>query len=242
MSAHSTAAVDTAAVDDPAGDAPEGGERGSRRERKKARTRRAIFRAAMTLFEQHGFEGVTVDRICEAADVAKGTFFLHFPTKSALLGEFGRELAAGLADRLREPRRSALAEYRTMVEYLGDRWLAQADVMRAMLREFLATPETVASAGSASRDLGTVVEDIVARGQRRGEFRRNVSPRLAAAMFLTTSAAILAGGVYGEDETTPEQVRNELLHALLHGLLEPKTRLVWSPSKPSNPSNAQEFR
>lgn len=213
-----------------AGAAADADEPLSRRERKKARTRRAIFRAAMALFTEHGFEAVTIDRICESADVAKGTFFLHFPSKSALLGEWSRELAAGLAERLREPRRSALAEYRTMLEYLGDRWLAQSDVMQAMLREFLATPESVATAGSASRDLGGVVEDIVARGQERGEFRRNVSPRLASAMFLTTSAAILSGNVYDEGEAAPEQVRNELLHALLHGLLEPKTRLVWSPT------------
>lgn len=219
-------------MSDVAPAAPGPGEPLSRRERKKARTRRAIFRAAMALFGEHGFEAVTVDRICEAADVAKGTFFLHFPTKSALLVEFGREVATGLAERLREPRRSALAEYRTMVEYLGDRWLAQADVMSAMLREFLAAPETVARADSAGRDLGSVVEDIVARGQRRGEFRRNVSPRLASTMFLTAAAAILSGSVYRDGDVTPEQVRNELLHALLHGLLEPKTRLVWSPASP----------
>ena len=61
--------------------------------RKKARTRTELFRAGMELFEAHGFDAVTVEQICQAADVARGTFFLHFPTKSALLLEWNRQLA-----------------------------------------------------------------------------------------------------------------------------------------------------
>ena len=66
----------------------------SRRARKKERTRREIYQAAMDLFAARGFDAVTVEQICEAADVARGTFFLHFPTKSALLFEFNRAVAA----------------------------------------------------------------------------------------------------------------------------------------------------
>jgi AcrR family transcriptional regulator len=207
-----------------------------RRARKKERTRREIFRAAMALFERDGFDRVTIERICEAADVARATFFLHFPSKSALLFEFARELAAELAERLGEPRGSAVAEYRTMVEHLGARWLRHADAMGAMLREFLVTPEAVAAAPREGRDLPGLVEDIVRRGQQRGEFRRSLSPRLAASMFLATSAAILSGAVYREGEATPEQVSGQLLTALLHGLVEPKPRYKWTPQRAESPS------
>src|SRR5262249_52399213 len=96
--------------------------RDSRRERKKDRTRAEIFRAAIELFGARGFDAVTVEQICAAADVAKGTFFLHFPSKTALLAEWNRELSAELADRLRDPRDTALAQYRTMVELLAEHW------------------------------------------------------------------------------------------------------------------------
>ncbi len=200
----------------------------TRRARKKQRTRREIFDAAMGLFDRRGFDAVTVEQICQAADVARGTFFLHFPSKAALLFEFNRRLAAELAERLREPRGSAVGEYRTMVDLFGARWLAHSDVMGAMLRELLSTGGAAAAA-SEERDLHALVEEIVRRGQQRGEFRRNVSARLAAAMFLTTSAAILSGAVYGEGEATPEEIRNQLLNALLYGLREPKPRLKWKP-------------
>ncbi|MGH0030911.1 MAG: TetR/AcrR family transcriptional regulator [Myxococcota bacterium] len=204
----------------------------SRRDRKKQRTRRDIFEAAMALFAESGFDAVTIGQICESADVARGTFFLHFPSKAALLLEFNRQLAEELAESLVEPRGSAVAEYRTMVDLFGQRWLRHADVMGAMLREFLASPAaaTAAAGETPGRDLRDLVEGIVRRGQERREFRRNVSPRLAATQFLTTSAAILSGAVYAEGEATPEQIRNELLHVLLHGLLDAKPRLKWTPA------------
>jgi AcrR family transcriptional regulator len=52
-----------------------------RRERKKQATRDGIRRAALELMARQGFEGVTVEQICQRADVATSTFFRHFPTK-----------------------------------------------------------------------------------------------------------------------------------------------------------------
>jgi AcrR family transcriptional regulator len=202
----------------------EAAERGSRRARKRDRTRAQIFHAAMDLFGASGFEAVTVDQICAAADVAKGTFFLHFPSKAALLAEWNRELAAELARRLRDPLASsdsALLQYRTLAEYLGEHWRRRPDAARALLPQLLASREP-------DRDLRAVVEEVVRRGQERGEFRRNVSPRVAAGTFLATCAAVFAAETDRAD--TLEAQRNELLHALLHGLSEPKPRLKWAPS------------
>ncbi len=60
-----------------------------RRERRSCETRERIFRAAMNLFRDHGFQKTTVEDITEAADVGKGTFFNYFPTKEHVLGVLG---------------------------------------------------------------------------------------------------------------------------------------------------------
>ncbi len=51
------------------------------RETKKRRTRQALIDAAMRLYREKGFEGVTVAEIAREAEVAPRTFFGYFETK-----------------------------------------------------------------------------------------------------------------------------------------------------------------
>lgn len=55
------------------------------RERKKARTRKAISEAAIALFLERGYDDVPVTEIAEAAEVSKRTLFAYFPTKDDLV-------------------------------------------------------------------------------------------------------------------------------------------------------------
>lgn len=89
------------------------------RERKKEQTRRRIAEVALRLFDERGYDAVTVNEIAEAAGVAKVTLFSYFPTKECLVTDgVADDLAAIVAgrgegrsplDALREHYRSAAA-------------------------------------------------------------------------------------------------------------------------------------
>ncbi|WP_433423364.1 TetR/AcrR family transcriptional regulator [Microtetraspora malaysiensis] len=51
------------------------------RERKKARTRKALIETAMRLFTEKGYDRATLDELVDAVEVSKRTFFRNFPTK-----------------------------------------------------------------------------------------------------------------------------------------------------------------
>lgn len=57
----------------------------SRRERKKQQTRQLLITTAFRLFAEQGYQRTTIAQIAAEADVAKKTFFNHFPTKEDLL-------------------------------------------------------------------------------------------------------------------------------------------------------------
>jgi AcrR family transcriptional regulator len=59
------------------------------RERKKRATREAIASAAMELFEERGFDSVTVADVAAAADVSEKTVFNYFATKEELVFQRG---------------------------------------------------------------------------------------------------------------------------------------------------------
>ncbi len=189
----------------------------TRRDRKKERTRREIYEAAMRLFARSGFGAVTLAEICEAADVGRGTFFLHFPSKAALLYEFNQRVAEDFRASLVEPRAPARAELTALVERMSVELVAQAEIMTAMLAEFFASPETLA-AYSGEDALPSLVTEIIQRGQARGEFTRRIDARLAAASFFATAAAIISGQVFRDGDVSPEEINRQFLRITFSGL------------------------
>ena len=199
-----------------------------RRERKKARTRRSLYEAAFALFRERGYEAVTIDEICRSADVARGTFFQHFPGKAALLAEWERRLAADLARQLADLPQRPLAEARALTEWLGQRWPAQPDLSAALLAEQLR------AAARGGGPLLEAVEAALRRGQERGALRRHLPARLAAWLLVSGTAARAAGAA-GEGSLA-DPGPEALLQTLLSGLREPKPRVAWRPPAASRPS------
>ena len=71
------------------------------RERKKRQTRDAIAAAALALFQEHGFDAVTVADVARAADVSEKTVFNHFPAKEDLVFAHSDDRLDARADAIR---------------------------------------------------------------------------------------------------------------------------------------------
>ena len=64
----------------------------SLREKRKQEVRSRIVDSAIILFSKHGCEDVTVEEICEAAEVARKTFYNYYHNKQDLLNVLSDEL------------------------------------------------------------------------------------------------------------------------------------------------------
>ena len=49
------------------------------------KTKELLMEKAVDLFRKYGYDNVTIDQICKACDVTKGSFYHHFANKSDIL-------------------------------------------------------------------------------------------------------------------------------------------------------------
>ena len=69
---------------------------------KSARTRARLMDAAVRLFARDGFEAASVNEIARLADVANGTFYVHFRDKDAIGSEVALAIARNVTRQLDE--------------------------------------------------------------------------------------------------------------------------------------------
>ena len=79
------------------------------RTRHRLKTRDRVFAAALAEFRRVGVASAQIEDIVKTAGVARGTFYLHFPTKDHVLMELLRRKQNGIVDskfpeRLLDPR------------------------------------------------------------------------------------------------------------------------------------------
>jgi AcrR family transcriptional regulator len=154
----------------------------SRFERRKQETRGRILEAAAELFGEQGYEATKVGEICGRADVARQTFFNHFPAKRDLLiemFEIGLDLLAANLD-------SACERAGTTRERLA---LFFADIVGPAVETGPFNRDLVAQVVSASdeamhpeytRRVSQVFLSLVQRGLERGDVTRRHAPEVLA--------------------------------------------------------------
>jgi len=164
----------------------------SRRERKKDETRKRIFREAIRLFRERGFEDTTVDEITERADVARGTFFNYFPKKEAVLAYLSEQrledAEAGASEILVAKK---TAREKLMAIYAG---AASAYEEEKELSQFV-LPELLRRAFTPVEEIGRRWDDFIVQvfeqGQKSGELRADLDPQRAVAVLTSTYYALL---------------------------------------------------
>lgn len=106
------------------------------RERKREATRRSMTHAAMRLFDERGYDNVTVEEIAEACDVSPRTFFRYFGTKEEVLFAESEERRQLLLDALAEQPQDATpfqAVYGAC-RAVADHYVADRELLRLRAR------------------------------------------------------------------------------------------------------------
>jgi TetR/AcrR family transcriptional regulator, cholesterol catabolism regulator len=175
---------------------------GGRRERKKLEVRDRIRSAAVELFRERGYAATTVEEIAERADVAKGTFFNHFPRKDALVAAVAEEMM----DRIQEVlgpeeewegsgRDQIVRYFRTLASYVERDPEMTKEMMMENLRIYWLRSEPNPGEEAFDRVTLGVLQRAAERGEVTDLERLPMGARLLSAAYITTVVDWLKSGV-----------------------------------------------
>ncbi len=166
----------------------------SQRQKQRDDTRERIYQAALGEFRRVGFSSAQIPRVAEAAGVARGTFYFHFPSKEHVLLEVAERAQAVVALELGALKGTApvgrvltrLVDVITGV----DAMLGEANLLRDVLSMYVRAP---IDEDSSDQPLGVLEEltDHLAAAMERGELRRDLAPDRLAVTVLASIFGVM---------------------------------------------------
>ena len=195
----------------------------SRRERRKQEVHDRLLEAAWRLFGERGYDETTVAEIAEAADVAKGTFFNHFPTKESLaeaLLSWRIGLLRGRVLEAPDAPASAVARIKLLMAAMGDELAPKEGLARSGFLVRLGAPAHRHSV----HQMGSVLQELVVLAQGAGEIRDDVAPGLVARLLMTTWLYQYSKWWHEEGDFPEEGALVRAIDVLIEGLAGRKGR------------------
>jgi len=190
----------------------------SRRLLQKEATREHIYAQAMELFDERGYEAVSIDDIVHRCRIARGTFYFHFPRKDDVLLEAVRRgeqhIVARMAERSGQPLRAVLrATTDGFAEVWGERRALLPHAGAIALRR-IASVEREREQEPLRLELARHVADAIAAGEMHTAIPSQI---LADIFLLDVFGALMSWAVIGQPAL--DLVMAGVIELFLHGAL-----------------------
>jgi AcrR family transcriptional regulator len=171
--------------------------------------RRQILEAAVRAFARKGYHACRVGEIAEEAGVAYGLVYHYFGSKEEVLETIFRDTWAQMLARVHEVQEEggpAGEQVRKVTALLLRTWRRDPDLVRVLVHEVTRSPEQLPRQIDEIGHAYEALEGIVANGQRSGEFRDDLDPRLAATIFYGALEEVLTSWVMGQLPDSDEDI------------------------------------
>jgi len=146
------------------------------RQKQAIETKEKILAVATHLFEQKGFQEITVTDICQEAGISVGTFYYYFPTKYAVLEKIFRDIddhfKEVVAPQIKAQEASGirfqiLSYFDAYAHYNMDRGLEFVKKLYEVQNNLFRVK---------GRYLQVYLAEIITRGQQTGELANDMTP------------------------------------------------------------------
>jgi AcrR family transcriptional regulator len=153
----------------------------SGRKKKSQETKVKLYNAAIKLFNKYGYENVTVSQITGKAGVGKGTFYIHYQSKEAILIEQFDKIDRfyleryNHSDKCVKAKEQLMAFLKNVAELTED--VLGIDSVKVVYKSQINSPENLKLLIDENRLYFKIIQEIITFGQKRNEFRSDMTAR-----------------------------------------------------------------
>lgn len=187
-------------------------------------TRQKLLTIAEEMFAKNGYEATGVAEICHAADVSKGAFYHHFPSKNAVflellkrwLGILDFEMHEIIENSQNVPQ--ALIDMSSMV---GQIFKAGAGKLPMFLEFWLQSsrnPQIWSETIAPYHHYQQMFADVIRTGIKEGSLEE-VDPDLAARVIVSIAVGIILQGLLDPQGARWDQVAPQSIQLFLKGVV-----------------------
>jgi TetR/AcrR family transcriptional regulator, repressor for uid operon len=205
--------------------------------------RREILKAVQRCFRRSGLNGASISDICAEAKISPGHLYHYFDDKDAIINamteERLKEITAHLERSIDRPGSMVagmLSEIDRLAQSEGP---ANSALLFEMLAEAVRRRSVAKTLRAFSRQVRSVLADLLQRGQVRGEIANEIDPDIAAIVLIGIMDAFRALALrYPEVDTSKATT---VLKLLASRLLSPETAKPTRSRKNSPSSDGEQI-
>jgi TetR/AcrR family transcriptional regulator, cholesterol catabolism regulator len=196
-------------------------EKAGARRRNTHRRSPEIIEAAARVFAERGYHGATTQAIADVLKIRQASLYYYFRSKEVAL-----EIVCtrGVEDFFKAAQAIALGpgspseKLASLIRAHILPILERGDFVKVFLtqRQFLPN-ESRRRVGKWSRGIESIFETVIREGQRMGEFRNHLDPRLAALAILGMANAVPSW--YAKEKASIERIGSEFSALVLEGVM-----------------------
>lgn len=168
--------------------------RSNKRQEQAASTKAALFESAITLFNEKGYNSVTIEEIAQRAGTAKGSFYTYFRTKSDIIIEEFRAIDdyykrfEKTLSRFPNALEKIYAFNKAQMKYVRDQ--VGLEMLKILYSNNIIEPSTEKILIDTNRFLHGLIQRLIEEGQREGIFRTDVSADRLALLYTRGHRAV----------------------------------------------------
>jgi AcrR family transcriptional regulator len=202
------------------------------KERQRQAREEAILDAAGEVFAERGFHAASLDEIAARVGIAKGTIYLHFASKDALLVALVAHSVSRLTALIAapDPARSVLDQLRTVLDRLVEHRNHGVQAVGDMMQEVKRIIAASAACEEAVRGLRERLAALIDEGKRRGEIDPGVSTTVAVGALFALLSPRAYERMMESGDVAPGDVHDALVRLYLRGIAREGVALPVAPS------------